>query len=733
MTKGVFLFAALALLATDPVEAQPAKSLEACRDHREHGRNAEARRCYSDALRTLADPRSRAEAAWRLSDRKQANDLFRAAVAQRPKDAEARVAWGRLFLETHNRPEASKLFKEALAIDKDSAEAHLGLAMVSSGNFEGAAAEEANQALKLQPELTEAYILLASLALEEEDPAKANEHLDRALATKGSPLEAYALKAAIDFLAGKKESDWEKKALAYNPRYGDLYATAAHFFVITRRYREAVELYQRAVALDPQLWDAQSELGVNLWRLGDEAGARTHLEAAYKGDSFNSVTVNSLRLMDSMTHFRTFEGPHTMLKLQEKEAELLRPYFDELLRKGIAIYEKKYNFQLAHPVQVEVYPDHEDFAVRTMGMPGLGALGVTFGYLIAMDSPSGRPPGSFHWGSTLWHELNHVFVLELTHHKSPRWISEGLAVYEETVAGDGWGDRLTPDVIRAIKEKRLLPIIEMDRGFLHPKYLSQVPVSYFQAGAICELIASKWGFPKLLDMLKGYTAGQTTEQVVKQVLGIEPAEFDKQFNEFLKGRTEKIVNSFDPEWRKLMETSVTLAKEKKFEEALEPARRARDLYPEYTEAGNPYEIIAEALLAKGDKAGAAKELEQYRLNAGKHPRPLKQLASLYVDLGQPDKARHVLEQLLWIRPGDEELHTRLGDLLLAAKQSQGAIREFQSLLAVKPLDPAAAHFKMAQAYYQLNDREKTREHLLAALEAAPTYRPAQRLLLEINR
>jgi tetratricopeptide (TPR) repeat protein len=112
---------------------------------------------------------------------------------------------------------------------------------------------------------------------------------------------------------------------------------------------------------------------------------------------------------------------------------------------------------------------------------------------------------------------------------------------------------------------------------------------------------------------------------------------------------------------------------------------------------------------------------------------LKQLASLYSELGQPDKARHVLEQLLWIRPGDEELHSRLGDLLLAAKQPQRALREFQSLLAVKPLDPAGAHYKMAQAYHQMNNLEKTREHVLAALEAAPTYRPAQRLLLEISR
>ena len=76
-------------------------------------------------------------------------------------------------------------------------------------------------------------------------------------------------------------------------------------------------------------------------------------------------------------------------------------------------------------MQVEVYPDHEDFAVRTLGMPGLGALGVTFGYSIAMDSPSGRKPGSFHWASTLWHEMSHVFTLTTTKHRVPRWFTEG--------------------------------------------------------------------------------------------------------------------------------------------------------------------------------------------------------------------------------------------------------------------------------------------------------------------
>ncbi len=140
------------------------------------------------------------------------------------------------------------------------------------------------------------------------------------------------------------------------------------------------------------------------------------------------------------------------------------------MKRAIATYEKKYQMKLNGPVQVEVYPDHEDFAVRTMGMPGLGALGVTFGSVVAMDSPSGRPPGSFHWASTMWHELSHVYVLQATNHRVPRWFTEGMAVYEETAAAPDWGDRLDPEAIKAIQNKKLLPVAQLDRGFVRPSY-----------------------------------------------------------------------------------------------------------------------------------------------------------------------------------------------------------------------------------------------------------------------
>ena len=81
--------------------------------------------------------------------------------------------------------------------------------------------------------------------------------------------------------------------------------------------------------------------------------------------------------------------------------------------------------KLSGPVQPgRADPDHEDFAVRTMGMPGLGALGVTFGQVVAMDSPSARKPGDFNWGSTLWHEMSHVYILSATNGRVPRWFTE---------------------------------------------------------------------------------------------------------------------------------------------------------------------------------------------------------------------------------------------------------------------------------------------------------------------
>ena len=309
---------------------------------------------------------------------------------------------------------------------------------------------------------------MANLALEDSDTKKATEQADEAIQLSPDALDAMAIHAAIELLADNSPDAWLDKIRQVNPNYGEAYALIAYHLVFNRRYEDGIAYYRKAIVADPQLWSAHSELGINLMRLGQVDEPRQQLELAYNNGYRDAATVNSLRLLDSYKNFVTFKDDTTILKLHKNEADLLRPYFEEVLKRAMATYEKKYKMKLPGPVQVEVYPDHEDFAVRTLGMPGLGALGVTFGEVVAMDSPSGRKPGDFHWASTLWHEMSHVYILTATNHRVPRWFTEGLAVHEETEADPEWGDRITPDILVAIHDKKLLPVAELDRGFVRP-------------------------------------------------------------------------------------------------------------------------------------------------------------------------------------------------------------------------------------------------------------------------
>jgi tetratricopeptide (TPR) repeat protein len=257
-------------------------SLRACEEHWDRGRRAEAFRCYGQLLRSSASAAVQAEAAWGLRDFKQANERIRPAVEADPKNPDLRVRWGHLFLETHNPADAAQLFDEALEIDADHVAAKLGKAAVLAGRFEGKALDLVNQAIETNPDVLESYLLLGRMATEEKDFDAAGKHLEIALKKaqeqKLSPLEVYSLKAALDLMLGNTESEWTKKALAYNPAYGEIYAELAHFYVITRRYREATVLLRQAIGIDAELWAAHADLGVNLLREGNETEGQRHLE-----------------------------------------------------------------------------------------------------------------------------------------------------------------------------------------------------------------------------------------------------------------------------------------------------------------------------------------------------------------------------------------------------------------------------------------------------------------------
>jgi len=720
------LLSAIPLLAQAPATPKEALVCEALR----HKGDPASRDCYQKLTRS-SDPAVQAEGLWGIGDYKSANDSFRAAVKLRATDPAPRVRWGRMYLDHWQASEASALFGEALKLNENYAPALLGMALVAGEQFEGAAIKSAEKALAADPKLYEAHEVIARVHLEDGDPKKAADAANAALKIYPEALDAMALLGTIDLLNDKKDSPWMAQALKINPHYGEAYAIAGHFFIINRRYDEGIAIYRKALELDPTLNETRSDMGVNLMRLGQEDEARKQLEQVYNAGFQSPETVNSLRLLDSYKNYDTFKTPTTILRLNKKESALLRPYFQAEFDRALATYEKKYHYKLKQPVQIEVYPDHEDFAVRTLGMPGLGALGVTFGYVVAMDSPSARKPGQWHWASTMWHELSHVYSLEMTNFRVPRWFSEGLAVYEETAAAPDWGDRLDPGAIDAIKEKKLLPIADLDRGFMHPTYGNQVIVSYFQGGKICNFIAEKWGYEKLMAMLHDFGNKMTTPEVIQEEFQMKPEEFDKQFLAWLEPQTEKAVKNYD-EWRKRVRVVAGFVKDKKWDEAIKEGEAIRDMYTEYVEMGSVYEALAQAWIGKGDKAKATAELERYSKVGGRDPESLKELSKLLEEQGRKKEAAAVLERLNLIYLEDDQAHSRLGQLTLDLGQPKIAEREYQSVLNLKPADPAAAHLGLALAYKMDNRPDQARDEVISSLEAAPNFKPAQKLLLELS-
>ncbi len=701
-----------------------------CDTLKKHGQVTEARACYGKLL-SSSDAFARAEAAWAMNDYKSANTAFQAAESQNSKDPDVKVRWGRMYLERAQPADAAKLFGEALEVQPDYAPALLGMALVAADHFDPKASEFAEKALKSDPNLVEAQEVLARIALEDNNSDKAVAEADKAIAMSPEALDALAIRATVDWMNDKPNSPYMEKIQKINPVYGKVYATAGHFFVINRRYDEGIALYRKALELDPTLWEAKSDLGVNLMRLGQEQEARKVLEEVFNDGLSTEPVRNTLKLMDRYKDYVTFTTPKTILRFHKKEADVLRPYFQAELDRAMAVYEKKYQVKIDKPVQVEVYTNHADFEIRTVGMPGLGALGVTFGTVVAMDSPSGRKPGEWHWATTLWHELSHVYVLTATQHRVPRWFTEGMAVHEETATASDWGDRLSPPVIQAIKEKKLLPVADLDRGFVHPTYPNQVFVSYYQGGKICDYIKEMYGYPKLIDMMHAFADRKTTPEVFEQVLKIKPEEFDKGFVAWVEKQTLPTVTKL-PDWQKGRRLTMEMVSGKKYDEAIAEGNAIRDIYPDFVETDSVYELLANAYQSKGDLGAARKQLEAYASVGGRTPATLKKLAFLDTQAGDNKAAAIALEKLNFIYPLDPELHDSLGKLYFDLKNYPGAVREYEAVVNYKPIDPAGSHYNLARAYNAAGNKEKAKDEVLVSLEAAPGYKPAQKLLLELD-
>ena len=681
-----------------------------------------------------------------------ANDMYRSAIEADSNYLEAQLGAAELFTEKYAYGDAALFLEDAFKINPNSARAYLALARNKRLDGDAETAAAIAKAIAINPNLVEAIAMKAGMALEASRMDEASAEIEKALKVNARSLEAHSLRAAMLYLTDKDFEPAVAATLAIGPKYGELYNTLSHYATITRRTEQAAQFARRATEISPRLWNAHLNLGMALLRLGQMETGREAVEKAFKGDPFNVWAKNTLDLLDSMREFKETKRGGFIIKASAQESDVLSPYAASLLLEAAAKLTAKYRFTPKGPIIVEIFNNHEDFAVRTLGIPGLGALGVCFGMLVAQDSPSAREAGEFNWGSTLWHEYTHVITLQMTDYRIPRWFSEGLSVYEERRARPGWGDDWNPMFVRAFVDKRWFKMADLDAGFQRPKSPQDVPIAYFQASQICEFIAERYGFDAILRMLALYREKARTPEVLQQVLKLSESDFDQEFGAYIEAKVKPFQHALSTpnnvvasltkaDVVKMLETQDTVALRMRAAELfaadgdLQTATihytRALELFPYITGAGNPFESLAKLFEQKGDRAQAAKILESLVKTDENNLEALKTIARLRLALGERQQALDALQASFFISPFDYKLHTQAGELSLDMKDYAKALTEFQVALALAPPNVAEANYNVAAAYHALGRQPEAKHAVLRALEAAPRYDKAQELLLRI--
>lgn len=693
---------------------------------------------YQDALRALDEAR-----------------------AASPGDPRPLVATGDLFLARYNAPEAHAAYRAVLARNPAHPDALVGEARALE--FDGApgAMELARDALATDPGHVGAHLFLARQQLRTEDFTEARTHVEQALATNPASLDALSMAAALHHLAGDEAgyTAARDRALALNPTWPDLFNTVAELSVDTRKYADAVAFAREAVARDSLSWRGWGILGTNQLRNGEIEAGRRNLERAFAGDPYNVWFKNQLDLLDTFDQYRVIETPRVHLMLHASEADLLEPYAVSLAEEAFAALRTRYGITPPTPVRIELYPRSADFSVRTFGLVGIGALGVSFGSTLVMDSPSARGRGEFNWQSVLWHEMAHAFHLAMSAHEVPRWFSEGLAVRDQRVARPGWGQRVSPAWLRAWDSGRMPPVSALNDAFVRPAFPEQVGLAYLQGSLVFDWIETTWGLEAIRAFLTGYGEGRTTAELTEAVLGLSLAEVDAAFDAHVRRRFAQEFatataapptplpsgagrDDIDELRRRAevhpddLETRLALAgalvAAGRLDEAEREAREAIRLFPTYGGPNGPWGVLAAVHEGRGEVRLAADALRAAALLDERAVDLSLREAELRREIDDAAGERDALARAVTAWPFDLAPHQRLAELHARAGDTGAEVIERQAVVALAPAGIAEARYLLARALRDDGRPDEARSQLLRALEVAPSYAEALELLLELR-
>ncbi len=677
---------------------------------------------------------------------------------QQPTYAPAFVASGELALEKNDFALAAENFEQAVKLDAADAEAHFGLAQA----FAPSDPEKANAALKAALERNPNHIGCLLLVVDEYIDSERYDDADSVLTQVDSinpqHPRAAAYRAVLAHLRNQPESEQQYRGTALkhwttNPQVDHLIGKK-----LSQKYRfaEGAMSQRQALEFEPKYLPAKMQLAQDLLRLGQEAEGWRLADEVYQTDGYNIVAHNLVTLQESVSKFRTLEEDGIVARMDAREADIYGHRVLDLLKRAKRDLCSKYDVKLDEPIIVEMFPKQEDFAIRTFGLPGgAGFLGVCFGTVITANSPASQDAHPTCWEATLWHEFCHVVTLNKTGNKMPRWLSEGISVYEERQVDATWGQSINPRYRKMLLGDELTPVSELSGAFLHPRSSLHLQFAYFESSLVVEYLVEKNGRDTLQKILIDLGNGVTINEALARHSG-SLDELNTAFAEYARKRATDMAPAADwsePElprradaalisaWLKehphnyaaLQRLAKQTISEKKWAEAKQPLETMRRLYPQDASGDGHHALLARVHRELNETPQERDALEKLAELSDDNVDLFARLTELTSQAGDWELTRkHALRWLAVspLQPAPHRVAAAAGEKL---HDRRLAIDSYRALLLLNPIDPAEIHLRLATVLQQAGDLVAAKRHALLALDEAPRFRAAHRRLLEIIR
>ena len=675
---------------------------------------------------------------------------------RQPGYVEVYLASGDLALAKHDYQLAGEAYQEAAKLDAENSDAHFGVASAFAPSDSEKAEEAIEAALSKNPAHLESLLFMVDSQIDAEQYDAADQTLARVAAVNPHHAQAHAYRAVLAHLRNQpdKEKQHRAAALKHWPANPEVDHTIGR--KLSQKYRFAEgELYQRrALELDPNYLPAKEQLSQDLLRLGREDEGWKLAEQVYEADGYNVLAHNLVTLRESLMRFRTIEADGLVLRMEAREADIYGQQVLALLKRAREELCAKYDVMLPGPVIVELFPKQQDFAIRTFGLPGgAGFLGVCFGSVITANSPASQGASPSCWEATLWHEYCHVVTLNKTNNKMPRWLSEGISVYEERKENRTWGQTMTPQYRQMILGDELTPVSQLSGAFLSPKSPVHLQFAYYESSLAVEYLIEKYGIDTLKRVLVDLGAGLSINESLGRYTS-SLAALDAEFAAYARQKANDLAPQVDwsePELRPraaadvideyvkqhpsnyaaLLRQAQQRMKAGQWQAAKEPLFKMRELFPADAGANNPHALLGQVhreLKETNDELAALEKLAELSCD---DLEMLSRLAELTAAAGEWEKSRDYARRWLAVNPLIPPPHRTAASAAEALHDDPLAIASYRALLLLSPFDAAQVHLDLAAALARTGDLPAARRHALLALEETPRFRAAQRKLIEI--